>query len=70
MIDEGWGWNGDVERPTFHPSLLSRITIGGEARVCHSFVVDGVWQYLTDCTHDKAGQWVPMVDLPDWVTES
>jgi hypothetical protein len=65
MIDEGWGWNGDVERPTFTPSLLTRFTMQGSERVCHSFVVDGVWQYLGDCTHDKVGQHVPMVDFPD-----
>lgn len=40
----------------------------GTERVCHSFVVDGVWQYLGDCTHAMADQHVPMVDLPDWVT--
>lgn len=32
--------------------------------VCHSFVRDGQIQYLSDCTHDLAGQ---TVDLPDWI---
>lgn len=68
MINDSWGWNGDLERPTFSPSLLTRLTMAGRERVCHSFVVDGVWQYLGDCTHEKAGQHVPMVDLPDWMT--
>lgn len=30
---------------------------------CHSFVTDGRIQFLSDCTHDLAGQ---TVDLPDW----
>jgi hypothetical protein len=66
-IDNTWGWNGDIERPTFSPSLLTRVTIAGREVVCHSFITDGVWLYLADSTHDKAGQAVPMVDLPDWV---
>ena len=31
--------------------------------VCHSFVVDGKIQFLSDCTHALAGQ---TVDLPEW----
>ena len=31
--------------------------------VCHSFVTDGRIQFLTDSTHELAGQ---TVDLPDW----
>jgi hypothetical protein len=68
-IDSSWGWNGDLERPTFTPSLLTRMTIAGVENVCHSFVTDGVWNFLGDCTHDKAGQFVPMVDLPAWLAK-
>lgn len=31
--------------------------------ICHSFVTDGMIQFLNDCTHALAGQTVP---LPDW----
>ena len=31
--------------------------------ICHSFVTDGMIQFLGDCTHALAGQTVP---LPDW----
>lgn len=31
--------------------------------VCHSFVTDGQIQFLSDCTHELAGQTVP---LPGW----
>ena len=34
---------------------------------CHSFLVDGVWQFLGDSAHALAGQNVPMVPLPDWL---
>lgn len=31
--------------------------------ICHSFVVDGNIQFLSDCSHELAGQTVP---LPEW----
>ena len=66
----GWGWNGSPDRPTFTPSVLVRYD-GADAgqeeappAVCHSFVVDGQMQMLSDCTHELAGQTVP---IPPWV---
>ena len=38
-----------------HPDL--------QCRVCHSFVTDGMIQFLGDCTHELAGQTVP---IPEW----
>lgn len=70
-----WGWNGDVDAPTFTPSVLVRSSkpsdveseYGDQAKdvptVCHSYVVDGHVQFLTDCTHSLAGQ---TVKIPDW----
>ena len=37
----------------------------GQLTVCHSFVSDGQWQFLGDCTHALAGQTVPVVPIPD-----
>lgn len=64
-----WDWNGDVEKPTISPSILTWRQFGGynEER-CHSFVRDGVWEFLTDCTHELAGQSVPMQPGPNWPT--
>jgi len=59
-----WDWNGDLESPTLHPSILSQ----GRCR-CHSFLRDGVFEFLSDSDHPLSGQSVPMPDLPDWVTE-
>lgn len=61
-----WAWDGDLASPTLSPSILTRYGPGGES-VCHSFLNDGVWEFLGDCTHEMAGQRVPMVPLPDWV---
>ena len=68
-----WGWNGDVDKPTFTPSILVRYPSNPNAteefkewraeRVCHSFVTAGRIQFLSDCTHALAGQ---TVDLPEW----
>lgn len=59
-----WTFNGDFDRPTFAPSILSRSEYGEkkEPRVCHSYVRDGRIEFLGDCTHPFAGQ---TVDLPD-----
>lgn len=32
--------------------------------VCHSFIRNGVWEFLGDCTHALVGQHVPLVDWP------
>lgn len=65
----GWVWNQSLEKPTLSPSIL--VTYNGSdagvdgapPAVCHSFVTDGRIQFLSDCTHELAGQ---TVDLPDW----
>lgn len=54
-------FNGDLDSPTFSPSLLTE-TGDGEYR-CHSFVRDGKIEFLSDCTHSLRGK---TVDLPDW----
>lgn len=60
-----WGFNDDVEAPTFTLSLL--VTRPGS--VCHSFITDGNIQFLGDCTHALAGQTVPMPDMPASYTD-
>lgn len=62
-----WDFDGNTEAPTLSPSILTR---GGASRVCHSFLKNGVFEFLGDCTHSLAGQHVPIPDLPDWFVES
>lgn len=63
---DGWRMTGPEDSPSISPSILVRWTYGEEVkRVCHSFVRNGVWQYLNDCTHEFAGKELPMVALPD-----
>lgn len=55
-----WDFNGDMVKPTLHPSLLYSYQHGDMHKVCHSFVTKGMIQYLADCTHSLAGQTVPL----------
>lgn len=55
-----WNWNGDLDKPTFTPSLL--VYPHNSQRRCHSFVTDGRIEFCGDSDHELAGQ---TVDLPD-----
>lgn len=73
----GWGWNGDTQKPTFEPSVLSHPMKRSFDEAdpenespkplpgCHSFVRDGKIEYLSDSEHDLAGKTVDMVPLPE-----
>lgn len=61
-------FNGDYENPTFHPSVLVTTPNPKKDRKCHSFVKDGMIQYLEDCTHDLAGKTVKLDRNPAWVS--
>ena len=64
-----WEWNESLDLPTVSPSIRvaqQYWTMGGETMqwdVCHSFVRDGKIEFLSDCTHELAGQ---TVELPEW----
>lgn len=55
-----WSFNGDVDNPTFNPSLLNR---DNQGHVCHLFVRNGKIEYLGDCTHSLAGKVIDMEDM-------
>lgn len=61
-----WSFNGNVDRPTFEPSLLVKWRKNGTLdQVCHSFVRDGQMQFLSDCTHELAGRTITLPET-DW----
>lgn len=49
-----WSFNGDLDFPTFTPSLLYK-------EKCHLYVESGKIKYLSDCSHELAGQTIDMV---------
>lgn len=76
-----WGWNGDVERPVFTPSVAVSYPANPKAseefkewrtaRMCHTFIgcngaQPGEVIFLVDCTHALAGTVQPLPDLPDY----
>jgi Family of unknown function (DUF6527) len=64
VVYDSWQFNGDYDSPTFSPSLLVRgySEKSQQDYVCHSFVRDGQWEFLGDCSHGKAGQTIPLRD--------
>lgn len=71
---QGWFFNGDIENPTFTPSLLNRwgkhadpnyIESGfeNESGICHLFVTNGMIEYCGDCTHELSGQTIPLPEI-------
>lgn len=56
-----WDFNGDLESPTFSPSLL--VNGQGRGKRCHLFLTKGELQFLADCQHPLAGKTVP---CPEW----
>lgn len=75
-----WEFNGNLEEPTLSPSILTRMfgypkgidpvlaaILKPSDQVCHSFLRNGVWEFLGDCTHAFAGQHIPSPELPEWV---
>lgn len=65
-----WSFNGNMERPTFTPSInLKWGKFAGQkdtecGGVCHYFITDGRIQFCGDCTHALAGQTVDLPDIP------
>lgn len=61
-----WKFNGDLNRPTFNPSIMSRWQFNPEInkpdKVCYLFVTDGMIRFLGDCTHPLKGRAVDMTD--------
>lgn len=68
-----WGFNGDVDKPTFSPSILMKTGKHADpqfddegykiSEICHSFVRDGWITFLDDCTHGLKGQTVELFDI-------
>ena len=48
-----WGFNGDSTKPTLTPSVKETSYRTGVEAVCHSFVTDGMIDFLSDTTAHK-----------------
>lgn len=56
-----WQFNGNVDKPTVSPSIL----VGKDGFVprCHSFIKNGMIQFLGDCDHDLKNK---TVEIPEF----
>lgn len=61
-LPDQWKFDGNLERPTFTPSFKHSF---GKGRVCHYILTKGQLHYCSDCTHNMAGQVVPLPLLSD-----
>ena len=64
-VNQSWEFNGNFEKPTFRPSILcnGNVKLEGTMQRCHSFVTDGMIEYLSDCTHALAGHVVELENV-------
>lgn len=66
-IPQHWEWNGDVDSPTLNPSVRHFHNGYPEEGIkpfcCHYFIRAGNIEFCGDCTHDKAGQTLPLPDF-------
>jgi hypothetical protein len=68
-----WTWDGNIEKPTFQPSINIRINPPDHPHyqpqamtsICHYFLHGGNLQFLGDCTYHLKGRTVPLPDLPE-----
>jgi len=71
--DDGTGWyfNGNIDSPSFTPSLLNRIKVKNETtgvydiekERCHLVITDGKIVYYSDCQHELAGKIIELIDF-------
>lgn len=66
-IDKHWQYNGDVNNPTFTPSV--KITAQPTAYCCHFNITNGQMIFHGDCnqmtTHNLVGVTVPLPEIPE-----
>ena len=68
---DGWQFNGNMDNPSFTPSLLNTVKIKNEVtgmydietERCHLFVTDGRIIYCGDCSHELKGQTIEMPEV-------
>lgn len=58
-----WTFDGNIEAPTFNPSVSIKIPWAEDPEACHYFLHGGQIKFCGDSTHALAGQTIP---LPEW----
>jgi hypothetical protein len=62
-----WTFNGDLEYPTFMPSVVvsSKYSAENNANpyICHFFIKNGTIEYQGDCTHEFKNKTLSLKDI-------
>lgn len=62
-----WNFNGDLQNPTFSPSLLVKYNYTVDDKkmewTSHSFITDGKVTYLEDSTHKGKNQTLDLLEF-------
>lgn len=64
-FNDNWYFNNDYEKPTVTPSIKVDGWLNEQLPkgICHSFITDGMIQFLSDCSHSLANQTVELLEL-------
>lgn len=79
-----WAFNNDYDKPTFSPSIkvegvepltdaecekvLQGVLIPPRSFTCHSYVREGIVQFLSDCSHSLVGTTVNLEPVTSQIT--
>jgi len=65
-----WEFDGNMDKPTLSPSYLTwHGGTGADGKwndrhyVCHSFIKNGMIQFLGDCTHELKNKTIELLDI-------
>ncbi len=69
MMDTGWHFNGNYDKPTINPSSMVWDDKDGKPINCHCRVTDGMIEFYNDSNHELRGQTVEMLaaKIEDWM---
>lgn len=60
-----WTFDGEMESPTFSPSVKTWWKKDGKDYVCHYFIRAGRIEFCSDSTHELAGKTVGLPGFPE-----
>ncbi len=58
-----WGFNGDLNKPTFTPSVKITWPEEQKQHCCHFHINEGRIEFCGDCTHELSGKVFELTDV-------
>ena len=65
FIADTWKFDGNMDLPTFTPSVKLQHGSRGQNGVCHYFLTHGELRFCSDSTHHLKGCTIPLPDLQE-----